>query len=235
MKDVVLNFMEVFMKMKKLFAMIMALTMLLFSNTQIFAKNEMVVSTSSNPDTLAQEVDKYVEDHLEELFENAARSRSCEKTFATVIDDEGNEIESEGDNNDEFSNMLLKLQGDTNSNKLLDVTLEADEEKPEFVPIASQNYDKEFTVTDASVVERIYSAYGQEPWYCIRIGKVGFSGDILEDAFEYYNSIVNKQQRLIERTFERIFKYWYEIANTSNDFSVEPLKYVRNATSNNNK
>lgn len=66
------------MKMKKLFAMIMALTMLLFSNTQIFAKNEMVVSTSSNPDTLAQEVDKYVEDHLEELFENAARSRSCE-------------------------------------------------------------------------------------------------------------------------------------------------------------
>ena len=34
MKDVVLNFMEVFMKMKKLFAMIMALTMLLFSNTQ---------------------------------------------------------------------------------------------------------------------------------------------------------------------------------------------------------
>lgn len=58
MKDVVLNFMEVFMKMKKLFAMIMALTMLLFSNTQIFAKNEMVVSTSSNPDTLAQEVDK---------------------------------------------------------------------------------------------------------------------------------------------------------------------------------
>ncbi len=46
------------MKMKKLFAMIMALTMLLFSNTQIFAKNEMVVSTSSNPDTLAQEVDK---------------------------------------------------------------------------------------------------------------------------------------------------------------------------------
>lgn len=38
----------------------------------------------------------------------------------------------------------------------------------------STNYDKEFTVTDASVVERIYSAYGQEPWYCIRVGKVGF-------------------------------------------------------------
>ena len=62
------------MKMKKLFAMIMALTILLFSNTQIFSKNEMVVSTSSNPVILAQEVDKYAEDHLEELFE-----KCCEK------------------------------------------------------------------------------------------------------------------------------------------------------------
>ena len=111
----------------------------------------------------------------------------------------------------------------------MEVEIESEEEEPKFVPITTQNYDKEFTVTDASVVERIYSAYGQEPWYCIRIGKVGFSGDILEDAFEYYNSIVSKQQRLIERTFDRIFKYWYEIANPSNDYSVEPLKYVRNA------
>ena len=90
-------------------------------------------------------------------------------------------------------------------------------------------YDKEFSVTDASVVERIYSAFGQEPWYCIRVGKVGFSGDILEDAFEYYNSIVNKQQRMIERAFQKIFEHWYEVANASNDYSVQPLKYVRNA------
>ena len=146
----------------------------------------------------------------------------------TTFDENGKEVE-DASGNDSFSDMLVQLQGDTNSNKLLDVTLESDEEKPEFVPIVTQNYDKEFTVTDASVVERIYSAYGQEPWYCIRIGKVGFSGDILEDAFEYYNSIVSKQQRLIERTFERLFRYWYEVANSSNDYSVQPLKYVRNA------
>ena len=146
----------------------------------------------------------------------------------TTFDENGKEVE-DASGNDSFSDMLIQLQGDTNSNKLLDVTLEYDEEKPEFVPIVTQNYDKEFTVTDASVVERIYSAYGQEPWYCIRIGKTGFSGDILEDAFEYYNSIVSKQQRLIERTFERLFRYWYEVANPSNDYSVQPLKYVRNA------
>lgn len=152
------------------------------------------------------------------------------KGSSISYDEEGNEIKDETQSEDTgFSDAILTLQGDVNSNKILEVEIESEEEEPKFVPITTQNYDKEFTVTDASVVERIYSAYGQEPWYCIRIGKVGFSGDILEDAFEYYNSIVSKQQRLIERTFDRIFKYWYEIANPSNDYSVEPLKYVRNA------
>nr|DAK99735.1 MAG TPA: HK97 Family Phage Portal Protein [Caudoviricetes sp.] len=146
-----------------------------------------------------------------------------------TFDQDGNEIDSR-DDDDSFSDSLLQLQGDTNCGKLMEVTLETDEDKPEVVSLNSQNYDKEFTVTDISVTERIYSAFGQEPWYCIRVGKVGFSGDILEDAFEYYNSIVSKQQRLIERTFDRIFRYWYEIANPTNDFSVQPLKYVRNAT-----
>lgn len=151
-----------------------------------------------------------------------------------TFDQDGNEIDSR-DDDDSFSDSLLQLQGDTNCGKLMEVTLETDEDKPEVVTLNSRNYDKEFTVTDISVTERIYSAFGQEPWYCIRIGKVGFSGDILEDAFEYYNSIVSKQQRLIERTFARVFRHFYEAVNASNDFSVEPLKYVRNAgVSNNN-
>lgn len=144
-------------------------------------------------------------------------------------DDKSNKNEDTG-----FSDTLVQLQGDTNSVKILEVEITTEEEKPEFIPLKSNNYDKEFTVTDASTVERIYSSYGQEPWYCIRIGKVGFSGDILEDAFEYYNSIVSKQQRMIERAFQKIFENWYEEVNPSNDFSVQPLKYVRNAAVPNN-
>lgn len=151
------------------------------------------------------------------------------------LDEEGNPIREDKQSEDTgFSDTVIQLQGDTNAAKILEVTLESDEEKPEFVDISSKNYDKEFTVTDASVVERIYSAFGQEPWYCIRIGKVGFSGDILEDAFEYYNSIVSKQQRMIERAFQKIFEHWYEPVNPSNDFSVQPLKYIRNAAVSNN-
>lgn len=159
------------------------------------------------------------------------------KKGSSVIsyDENGNPvIDPDNDTDTGFAKTLEQLQGDTNASKLLEVTLNSDEDKPEFVEINSKNYDKEFTVTDASVVERIYSAFGQEPWYCIRIGKVGFSGDILEDAFEYYNSIVSKQQRMIERAFQKIFEHWYENANPSNDYSVQPLKYVRNAELSNN-
>ena len=151
------------------------------------------------------------------------------KGSSVKFDDEGNPVKTSKDEDEGFSDIIKQLQGDVNAGKLLEVTLNSEEDAPQFVRMNSNNYDKEFSVTDASVVERIYSAFGQEPWYCIRVGKVGFSGDILEDAFEYYNSIVNKQQRMIERAFQKIFEHWYEVANASNDYSVQPLKYVRNA------
>lgn len=150
-----------------------------------------------------------------------------------AYDQEGNEVQRYDDDTG-FSDTLIQLQGDTNAAKIMEITLENDEDKPEVLDLSSHNYDKDFSVTDASVVERIYSAYGQESWYCIRIGKVGFSGDILEDAFEYYNSIVNKHQRAIERAFKKVFSCWHDNVNPSNDYSVEPLKYIRNAGISNN-
>lgn len=130
----------------------------------------------------------------------------------------------------DFQEVIKQMQGDTNASKILEVQIESDEEKPEFIEMNSKNYDKEFTATESSVTERIYSAFGQEPWYCIRIGRIGFSGDILRDAFDYYNSLVTKQQRMIERVFDKVFAHWYEVANASGDYSIKPLIYVNNAT-----
>ena len=39
---------------------------------------------------------------------------------------------------------------------------------------------------------------------------------------------------MIERAFQKIFENWFEEVNPSNDFSVQPLKYVRNAAASNN-
>ena len=70
-----------------------------------------------------------------------------------VITKKGQSIAGEDssglNDNDGFSDMLGKLQGDTNSLKMLEVEISSDEEKPEFVDLSSKNYDKEFSVTDA--------------------------------------------------------------------------------------
>lgn len=120
---------------------------------------------------------------------------------------------------------LRAFQGDTNVSKILSVELENDEDKPEVIPFPVRNYDKEFTATEASVTERIYSQFHQEIFYSIRIGKLGFSGDVMRDAYEYYAGEVTTEQRFIERTFERVFKNWYD-KNIKMDFSIKPQKYI---------
>lgn len=123
-----------------------------------------------------------------------------------------------------FAEDLAQFQGDETSNVLISLTVANDEEKPEIVEFPVKNFDKDFQVTDNSVVERIYSAFEQEPFLCIRSGKLGFSGTTIHDCYSYYSSLVSKEQRLIERAFSKIFDNWFEpLANY--DCAIEPLTY----------
>ncbi len=121
---------------------------------------------------------------------------------------------------------LKKFQGDTNGNKILMVELEDDEDEPKVVAFPTKNYDKDFTTTDESTVERIYAQFHQELFHAIRIGKLGFSGDVMKDAYEYYAGEVTTEQRFIERAFDRVFRNWVEVVNVSGDYSLRPLKYI---------
>lgn len=151
------------------------------------------------------------------------------KKGATVgFDDEGEAVS--GMDSTDFTKNLDVFQGDVNSCSIIDVELQSDEDKPEFTTFEPTNYDSKFDSTERSVTERIYSAFGQEPWYCIRTGKLGFSGTVLSEAYEYYNSYVAKERRAISRTLKRIFDNWHEKANTSGDYEVQPLVYVSNTS-----
>ena len=123
-----------------------------------------------------------------------------------------------------FAEDLAQFQGDETSNVLISLTVANDEEKPEIVEFPTKNFDKDFDVTDKSVVERIYSAFEQEPFLCIRSGKLGFSGTTIHDCYNYYSSLVSKEQRLIERAFSKIFDNWFEPL-ASYDCAIEPLTY----------
>lgn len=121
---------------------------------------------------------------------------------------------------------LLAFQGDENSSKIMNVTLENDEDAPTVVPFPSANTDKEFSVTDASVIERIYAQFHQELFYSIRLGKLGFSGQVMQDAYQYYAGEVTNEQRFIERGFQRVFATWRDPLLANANFSIQPIKYI---------
>lgn len=152
----------------------------------------------------------------------------CRKKGSQLgIDENGNPIVSESNDRD-FARSLDAFQGDMNCCTIMDVTVQSDEDLPEFKPVEGNNYDKKFTCTEESVTSRIYSAFGQEPWLCIRNGQLGFSGQVIAEAYEYYNSYVAPQRRAISRAVRSIFLHWFEVANKSSDYLIQPLVYINN-------
>lgn len=144
-------------------------------------------------------------------------------------DENGNLIPSLDNNDDyDFSKSIDVFQGDMNCCSIMDVTINSDEEKPEFINVEGTNYDKKFDSTDQSVIERIYSAFSQECFYLIRAGKTGWSSNVIAEAYEYYNSYVTKQRRAISRALKKIFDRWFEVANQTEDYEIEPLLYISN-------
>lgn len=148
------------------------------------------------------------------------------KGGSIVIDDNGNEYDTSSDQSEEMRQTLETFQGDENTGVLLDIEVNSDEDIPEWRQIESTNFDKKFDVTEESTTEKIYSAFGQEPFYSIRKGKVGFSGTIINDAYNYYNSYVAKERRCISRSLDKIFKHWNSVVNVNGDYSIQPLVLI---------
>ena len=156
------------------------------------------------------------------------------KAMQLGIDPETGEELADSSANDSITQSLDVFKGDTNACSIMDVTVNQDEDFPEFKPFESQNFDKKFETTETSTEERIYAAFGQEVFYCIRTGKLGFSGTVINDAFDYYNSYVSRQRDEIARVFEKIFSKFETRLNDGNpicptgDYSILPVKYITN-------
>ena len=125
-----------------------------------------------------------------------------------------------------YANSIKEFQGAPNLGKIAVAVIGTDEDKPEFIPFKGENYDNAFVNTDAAVIERIYAAFNQEVFYCIRIGKLGFSGDLVRDAEDYYARFVTKEQRMLSRAYRKLFKHWVPgrlPVWTDDDIKIEPL------------
>lgn len=127
-----------------------------------------------------------------------------------------------------YSDELAAFQGDETSLNILEIELDVDEERPELVEFPTKNFDKDFTATETSVVERIYSVFEQEPFLAIRNGRLGFSGDVIQDAYNYYSAICGKERRVIERAFTAVVSRWHEPNTWRCD--IEPLVFSTEET-----
>lgn len=123
--------------------------------------------------------------------------------------------------NDGFSDELANFQGDQCTANLIELTITSEEEKPEVIPFPSHNYDRDFLVTDASVIDRIYTAFEQEPFLAIRNGKLGFSGTTIRDTYSYYSDLVKREQNQIARVFRVLVE---GMGKTFASYDITPLK-----------
>lgn len=125
------------------------------------------------------------------------------------------------------------VQTDIKTNKIIHFEVEYEEDEPKFVPFQGANYDKDFSVTSDTACEKIYAAFGQEVWHRLRKGSLGFSSGIMRDTYDVYSSTTGSERRMIERAFDKIFRYWHEPLSTT-DFTIQPLKYISSETPDNN-
>lgn len=139
--------------------------------------------------------------------------------------------EDAGDN--ELVQNFQDLQGAKNAQRAMVYFIGPDDEVPQFVRIQGANYDKTFESTEKSTTERIYSAFGQEAFYRIRSGSLGFSSDIIQDVYSLYASMVVDEQRLIQRAFEAIADHWIGGELALQDFQIQPMVYVNTNNQNN--
>jgi len=118
---------------------------------------------------------------------------------------------------------LKSFQGDESACKIMYVEIGSDEEKPEFVSFKGTNYDKEFTVTLQTSQSNIGKRFNQPP--ILRAENVGanFGADLMKNAYDYYNSVVENERLALERVFSTIFHHWFE--PTSGNYSITPLRY----------
>ena len=140
---------------------------------------------------------------------------------------DGEDIDGYGDAEGYYAEELRTLQGDKNAMKIMDVTIENSEDKPEFIPIQGDNLDKEFTATASEVKDCIYSRFGQEGFLSLRNGKVGFSGTLVADITTDYANRCVKLQGVLTRIYKEILGYWTPDKPLPEQPTLEALAILR--------
>jgi hypothetical protein len=118
---------------------------------------------------------------------------------------------------------IKKMQGDENTAKIWIIDVDADEEKPEWIPFSANNYDRQHELTEKTVQENIGRMFKIPPILRgVDVG-AGFGSLLVRQAYNFMNSVVGGDRRKLETAFMNLLEF-YIIKFT--DFTIKPLEYI---------
>lgn len=118
---------------------------------------------------------------------------------------------------------IQMMQGSKNAAKVAYAQVGSREEIPEFVKFNGTNYDKEFTTSRDAAKDSIGRAFNQPPILRAENVSAGFSTDMMQQSYKYYNSVTTNERLTIERVLTEIFKNY--ILQIEMNFEIAPLTY----------
>lgn len=118
------------------------------------------------------------------------------------------------------------FQGDDEVGNILYMNVANGDEKPQFIPLKANNYDKDYANTETATPLNIGRAFSQPP--ILRAEDVGnnFGADAMENAYNFYNSITESERLVISDVFKRIFSLWHDqTINPEGNYDILPKEY----------
>lgn len=127
------------------------------------------------------------------------------------------------DSNATSAEEIKRMQGDANTSKIWVVDVDADEEKPEFIPFSAANYDRQYELTERTVQENIGRMSMIPPILRgVDVG-AGFGADLMRNAYDFMNSVTGNERQMIEVAFMDLLKNY---SVQFSDYSIKPLTYI---------
>lgn len=118
--------------------------------------------------------------------------------------------------------MIRQMQGDENASKIWVVDVDADEEKPEFIPFDAKNYDTTYELTEKTVQENIGKMFKIPPVLRgVDVGN-GFGSELMKNAYDVMNSITGGERRMLQTAWSELLEFY---PTKFEDFTIDTLKY----------
>lgn len=137
------------------------------------------------------------------------------------------DINSNPQNKDSMSDVeqsLMDFQGDEEACSIMYASVSSKEDIPTFVPFKSNNYDKDYTVSNELVKDKIGRSLIQPPILRAESISSNFGADLMKNAYNFYNSITDKERAHLADALKKILSNWYAEINIENT-EIEPLSY----------